>query len=90
MKHVVVMLMPAHTRAGAEGLGNLGNGGKRAKSQLEGAGNVSGTVFVRQRKRLFFAQTKLARVFAIRDVAAGSLGGQPFADIALICSGLCC
>src|SRR5580704_60434 len=89
MKHIIVVFMPAHPCAGAEGLDNPGNSAKRAESQLEGAGNIGGTVFVRQCKRLFFAQTELASLFVIRHVAAGSLGAQPFAYITLICPGLC-
>src|ERR1700730_11726285 len=39
----------------------------------EGTGNISGHVFVRKRKCLVFAQTELASLLVIGDVAAGSL-----------------
>src|ERR1700693_2490736 len=73
MKHTFIMLIPAHACAGSEGLGNPGNCGQRAEGQLEGAGKISGTVFVRQRKCLLFAQTEFASLLVIGDVAAGSL-----------------
>ena len=68
------MLVPAHACAGAKGLGNPRNSGKRAESQLEGPGNVGGTIYVRQHKSLLFAQTELACLFVIGKVAAGGLG----------------
>src|SRR5271169_2802473 len=73
MKHIFIMLIPSHACAGSEGLGNPGNCGQRAEGQLEGAGKISRTVFVRQRKCLLFAQTELASLLVIGDVAAGSL-----------------
>src|SRR6516165_34860 len=88
MKHIFVVLMPAHACAAAEGFDNPWNRNQRAERQLEGARKVSWAVFVRQRKRLFFAQTELARLVVIRDVTASGLRGQPFADIPLICFGL--
>src|SRR5208282_2718460 len=60
MKHIFIMLIPTHACAGSEGLGNPGNCGQRAEGQLESARKISGTVFVRERKRLLFAQTELA------------------------------
>src|SRR5215470_14829903 len=73
MKHIFIMLIPTHPCAGSEGLGNPGNCSQRAEGQLEGSGKISGTVFVRQRKCLLFAQTELASLLVIGDVAAGSL-----------------
>jgi len=67
------MLIPTHTCAGSEGLGDPGNRGQRAEGQLEGAGKISGTVFVRQGKCLLLAQTELASLLVIANVAAGSL-----------------
>src|SRR5579872_2309421 len=73
VKHIFLMLIPTHPCAGSEGLGNPGNRGQRAKSQLEGSRKVSRTVFVCQRKCLLFAQTELASLLVIGDVAAGGL-----------------
>src|SRR5271169_33136 len=73
MKHIFIMLIPTHPRAGSEGLGNPGNCGQRAEGQLEGSRKVSRTVFVRQRKCLLFAQTELASLLVIGNVAPGSL-----------------
>src|SRR5579859_7427492 len=73
MKHIFIMLIPTHAGAGSEGLGNPGNSGQRAEGQLEGAGKICGTIFVRQRKCLLFAQAELASLLVIGDVAAGSL-----------------
>src|SRR3984885_16031398 len=73
MKHIFIMLIPTHACAGSEGFGNPGNCGQRAEGQLEGAGKISGTVFVRQGKCLLLAQTELASLLVIGDVAAGSL-----------------
>src|SRR5260370_34724247 len=73
MKHIFIMFIPTHACARSERLGNPGNCGQRAKGQLEGAGKISGTVFVRQCKCLLFAQTELASLLVIGNVAAGSL-----------------
>ena len=48
MKHSFIVLVPAHACAGAEGLGNPGNGRQRTESQLEGPGKIGRTVFVGQ------------------------------------------
>src|SRR5579864_1888540 len=73
MKHIFIMLIPTRACTGSEGLGNSGNSGQRAESQLEGSRKVSRTVFVCQRKCLLFAQTELASLLVIGDVAAGGL-----------------
>src|SRR5579862_434279 len=73
MKHIFIMLIPTHACAGSESFGNPGNCGQRAEGQLEGARKISWTVFVRQRKCLFFAQTELASLLAIGDIAPCSL-----------------
>src|SRR6516162_6861506 len=73
MKHIFIMLIPPHACLGSEGLGNPGNCGQRAEGQLEGAGEISGTVFVRQGKCLLLAQTEFASLLVIGNVAAGSL-----------------
>ena len=57
---------------------------------MECSGNVGWTVFVRQRKGLLFAQTELARLFVIGDVATRGLGSEPFAHITLVGFGFCC
>jgi len=54
VKYAFVVFVPTYPGTGAKGLGNPGNCGQRAESQLKGSGNVSGTVFVRERERLFF------------------------------------
>src|SRR5579872_2016616 len=73
MKHIFIVFIPTHARAGSERLGNPGNCGQRPKGQLEGAGKISGTVLVRQCECLLFAQTELASLLVIGDVAACSL-----------------
>jgi hypothetical protein len=50
MKHIFIVLIATHAGAGSESLGNPGNSGQRAESQLEDAGKICGTIFVRQRK----------------------------------------
>ena len=63
--------MTTLSAASASSASRIEYSGKSAECQLERPGKVSGTVFVRQRKRLLFAQTELALLFVIRDVAAG-------------------
>src|ERR1700721_538879 len=74
MKHIFIMLIPTHAFAGSEDFGNPGNCGQRAEGQLEGARKISWTIFVGQRKCLLFAETELASLLVIGDVAPCSFG----------------
>ena len=73
MKDAVHMFMPTHAGAGAEGFRDPWNRRERAQSQFKCAGQICGTVFVRQRERLFFTQTELVGLLVVGDVAAGGL-----------------
>src|SRR5256884_9508962 len=78
------MFMPTHAGAGAEGLGDAGNRGERAQGQLECPGQISRAVFIGRGEGLFLAQAEGARFLVVVDVAAGCLGSQPFAQVALV------
>lgn len=78
------MFMPTHAGAGAEGVGDARNRRERAQGKLERPGQISRAVFIGQREGLFVAQAEGARFLVVGDVAAGCLGSQPFAQIALI------
>jgi len=76
--------MPTHAGAGAEGVGDARNRRERAQGKLERPGQISRAVFIGQREGLFVAQAEGARFLVVGDVAAGCLGSQPFAQIALV------
>src|SRR5439155_18287800 len=52
--------------------------------QLECPGQISRAVFIGQGEGLFLAQAEGARFLVVVDVAAGCLGSQPFAQVALV------
>ena len=88
MKDAIIMLMPAHAGAGAEGFGDAWNRGQRPQRQFKRSGQISGTVFLCQSEGLLFTQAELTGFCIVGDIAAGSLRSQPLAQVALIGAGL--
>ncbi len=58
VKDAVVVLVPAHAGAGAEGFGNARNRSQRSQREFERARQIGGTVFVGQSEGLLFAQAE--------------------------------
>ena len=75
--------MPAHSRTGAERLGDLGLILHGRRGQLEGAGHECGALLLSEGERLHLAQQVTIGVGVVGDVAAGGLAAQPFPHVAL-------
>ncbi len=76
--------MPADTVAGLEGGPELRFVRNGRGSELKGTGQKTGAVIDGQRHCLFLGQDKLRLGRLIFDEAAGRLGREPFADVALV------
>jgi hypothetical protein len=76
---VVVVFVPAHACAGAEGRGDAGFGPQRSERELEGARQVDGAVGIGEAVGLLGGEGESA-VVGDGHVAAHGLAVQPFAD----------
>jgi len=83
VEDVMAVLVPADAGAAAGGVGDPRCVEHRAQGDLEEAGQVGGTVFLGQRKRLLGRQRVAAAGGVVVHVAARGLRVQPFAHVAL-------
>jgi hypothetical protein len=58
VKNAVIVLVPAHSGAGAERLGDAGHSRQRAQGEFKGARQISWAVFLGQGESLFFSQAE--------------------------------
>jgi len=83
VEDVLVVLVPADARARPEGLGDCGLVPRRAGHELEGAGQEGRAVLDREGHGLLRGQAVAPAGRVVLDVAAGRVGGEPLAHVAL-------
>ena len=82
-EHVVVVLAPAEAGAGDEGLGDVLAGIRGSERELEAARHEGGAAGVGEHQRLLDRHRVAVAGGVVVDPAAGGLGAEPFADVAL-------
>src|SRR6185437_14499003 len=73
VKDILGMLVPTEARTCAKCICNPRHCSKCSKSQLEGARQVCGTVFIGKRKCLFFAEAEFSGLVIVCDISASRL-----------------
>ncbi len=87
VEDLLVVLVPAHTRAGAVGLLHPWHGGQSAQCELEGAGEEERAVGVGEGERLLLRHRVAVAVRVVLDVAAGRLAADPLGHVARVGAG---
>jgi hypothetical protein len=82
-EQALVVLVPCHALAAAEGVGDLRLVQIGGCDHVERTGDVDRARFVGERHRLFGRHREPPAVRIVVDVAGSRLGGQPFAHITL-------
>src|SRR5689334_8259178 len=79
-----MMLMPADTCPGAEGLGNLVRIFHHGGHDMKRGGQVWRPVFTGKNERVFGNEIVGLALIVVTDVSGGGLACEPFADEALV------
>jgi len=83
VEEIMVMLVPAHAGAGAEGVFDAVGVVEAGGDDLEGTGDEGGALLHGEGECLFGGKGVGGGGGVVGDVAAGGVGVEPFADVAL-------